>query len=242
MNLGKAFTYPFEDKLWASKLGIGMAVSIVPILNFAWLGYMIDVMRGVVSGRAEPLPGWDNFGKKFMDGLILFLASLVYALPALILIGLPMLFMIVPAILSSNGNMQDVANAAAAAGSFVLLCLSCIFLIYVLALSIIYPAIYVEYARQGTFASCFQFKVIFGRIGKNAGAFFTAWGIYLATAIASGIVGGIVGTVIGWIPCLGQLVALVVGLAIGVYTSLVFSHLFGQFSTIESSSNPPATA
>ena len=241
MNLGKAFSYPFEDKLWASKLGIGMAVSIVPVLNFAWIGYMIDIMRGVVSGRSEVLPGWDNFGKKFMDGLILFLAGLVYALPVIILAGVPVLIMIVPAALASNGNLQDVANAAAAAGSFVIFCLSCLIILYALALSVIYPAICVEFARKGTFAACFQFKAIFGDIGRNVGPFFTAWGIYLATTIASGIVGGIVGTVLGWIPCLGQIVALVAGLALTVYTGLVFSHLFGQFSTIETGINPPSS-
>jgi hypothetical protein len=241
MNLGKAFTYPFEDKLWASKLGIGMAVSIVPILNFAWIGYMIEVIRRVIRGENEVLPGWEDFGKKFMDGLMLFLASLVYSLPAIILAGVPMLLMIVPAMISSNGNMQDIGNVVMTAGGFVIFCLSCLILLYALALSIIYPAIFVEYARKGTFAACFQFKTIFAEIGKNAGAFFTAWGVYLGTTIASGIVGGIVGTILGWIPCLGQIIAVVVGVALGIYTSLVFAHLFGQFSMIDSSPSPSAT-
>ena len=192
MNLGKAFSYPFEDKLWASKLGIGMAVSIVPILNFAWIGYMIEIIRRVIRGDAEVIPGWDEFGKKFMDGLILFLAGLVYSLPVLILAVIPIL-LIVPASVTTNGNMQDVGNALMTAGGFVILCLSCLIILYALALSIVYPAICVEYARKGTFAACFQFKIIFAEIGKNAGAFFTAWGVYLGTTIASGIIGGIVG-------------------------------------------------
>lgn len=239
MNIGKAFTYPFEDKLWASKLGIALAVSFVPILNFAWIGYMVAVMRNVMAEKAEVLPGWEDLGKKFMDGLILFVASLVYALPALILAGIPLAFLIVPAILSSNGNMQNVANAAAAAGGIAMFCLSCLILLYALALSVVYPVVFIEYAHQGTFASCFHFNAMFARIGKNAGAFFTAWGVYLGTVIASGIVGGLIGTLLGWIPCLGQIVAFVAGLAISVYTSLVFSHLFGQFSITETVPTTP---
>jgi len=242
MDLRKAFIYSFEDEDWVSKLGIGLAISLVPILNFAWIGYIIDIMRNVIKGEPKVLPGWDNLGEKFMDGLMLYLASLVYALPALLLIGIPMVIMIVPALLSSSGNMQNVANALFAAGGFVYLCLSCILLLYGLALSVVYPAIFVEYARQGTFVSCFQFKAIFTLIQNNVGPFFTAWGIYLATAIGSGIAIGIVGGILGLIPCLGGIVAFIIGLALGVYTSLVYAHLFGQFSIIEAGSTPPATA
>ena len=55
MNLGKAFSYQFEDKQWASKLGLGGLITLVPILNFAWYGYMVDLIRNVADGVAEPV-------------------------------------------------------------------------------------------------------------------------------------------------------------------------------------------
>jgi hypothetical protein len=177
-----------------------------------------------------------------MDGLILFLAGLVYSLPVLILIGIPLGIMIIPAALSGNSNMQDAANAIATAGGIVSVCLSCLFILYALGLSIIFPAIYVEYARKGTFAACFNFKDIFAQIGKNTGAFFTAWGVYLGASIGGAIAAGLVGTLIGWIPCLGQIVAPLIGLAASVYVLLVYAHLFGQYGATEAVQKPAATA
>ena len=232
MNIGKALSYPFEDKEWLSKVGMGILVSIVPILNFAWIGYIIELMRRVMNGEALPLPGWDNLGKKFMDGLMLFLAGLVYALPIILLAGIPTAIMVVPAILSGSNTSQDLVNAVAAAGGFVGLCLACVFILYALALSVAYPAIYIEYMEKGTFSSCFNFKDMLARVRKNAGAFFTAWGVYLGVSIGASIASAFVGTILGWIPCLGQMVAIVVGLASGMYVLLVYGHLFGQYGAL----------
>ena len=161
MRIEKALSYPFEDKQWAGKVGIGVLVSIVPILNFAWLGYIVELMRQVIKGNPLPMPDWNDLGKKFMDGLFLFLAGFVYALPVILLIGVPLTIMVVPAIMAGNSNNQNIANAIATAGGLVAMCLTCLFILYGLALSVIFPAIYVEFAAKGTFASCFNFKNIF---------------------------------------------------------------------------------
>jgi hypothetical protein len=232
MNLEKALTYPFEDKQWASKIGMGALISIVPILNFAWIGYIVGLIHRVIKGDPLPLPGWDDLGKKFIEGLILFLAGLVYALPAILLIG-GMLVIWLPAILAGGNYTQDVTNALIATGSVISLSLICFLILYGLALSIAFPAIYVEYALKGTFASCFDFKDIFARIKKNAGAFFTAWGVYLGISIGASLAAGIVGALLGWIPCLGQLIGFLVGLAAGLYVQLVYAHLFGQYGAME---------
>jgi hypothetical protein len=231
MNLEKAFTYPFEDKQWPSKIGLGALISIIPILNFAWLGYIIELIRQVIKGTALPLPGWDDLGKRFMDGLILFLAGLVYALPAILLVGV-MLVTWLPAILAGGNYTQGVTNALIATGSIVSLGLICVLVLYGLALSVAFPAIYVEYALKGTFASCFDFKEIFARVKKNAGAFFTAWGVYLGISIGASIAAGIVGALLGWIPCLGPLLGFLVGLAASLYVQLVYAHLFGQYGAM----------
>ena len=233
MNLEKAIKYPFEDKQWASKIGMGALISIVPILNFAWLGYIIELMRRVMKGDSLPMPGWDDLGKKFMDGLILFLAGLVYALPIILLIGVPLAMMVVPAILAGNNSSQSMANTLATAGGVVALCLTCVLALYGLALSVVFPAVYVQDAHKGTFASCFAFKDIFALIKKNAGTYFTAWGVYLGISIGASLAAGIIGGLLGWIPCLGQLIAVVVGLAAGIYAMLVYAHLFGQYGALD---------
>src|SRR5215213_7334307 len=90
MDAEQSFSFPFEDKDWASKLGLGASISAVPILSFAWSGYLVEIIRNVMSNAAEPLPAWDDLGKKFNDGIILFGAGLVYALPLLIALCLPL--------------------------------------------------------------------------------------------------------------------------------------------------------
>jgi len=240
MNLGKAFSYPFEDKAWTSKLGLAIVITIVPILNFATAGYAIEIMRRILRSDLEVLPDWTDLGRKFLDGLMVLLAGLVYSLPILIVLCLPLSFMMVPAVLSGNSNTQDLANTLSTAGGVAIACLACVAALYGLALSIIFPCAYLQYTRLGTFGAFFQLREFFAMIGKNPGAFFTAWGIYLAAAIGFSLVAGALGTLLGWIPCIGQVVAIVVGLVGSVYLLLVFAHLFGQFGLVVRREAPSA--
>jgi len=232
MNIGKSFSFPFEDKEWISKLGLGAVITLVPILNFAWTGYLVQLIRNVMDGQQEPLPTWDDIGKKLTEGLILALASLVYALPMIIVFCLPMSIMIVPAMMSGNGDMQDIANAIAGVGSALFLCLLCVFLIYALVLSVVYPAILIVFSREGVFASCFKFREIFDLIGKNTGPFLTAWGMSVVVGLGVGLVVGFVSAIFGWIPCIGWAITAVLSLGSGVYVTVVYGHLFGQFGMV----------
>lgn len=237
MNINKAFSFPFEDKQWISKLGIGAIISMVPILNFAWSGYLVGILRNVVDNEAEPLPNWDNFEKKFMDGLILFGAGLVYSLPILLVICLPMGIMGISGSISGNGDLQDVGEVIAGVGGLLGLCLGGLFFVYAIFLSIVYPAILVVFAREGTFASCFKFRDVMNLISKNAGPFFTAWGISLIAALGVGFVAGIVSAVLGWIPCVGWIAALVISMGSTIYATAVYAHLFGQFGSMAAAQN-----
>jgi len=229
MNINKAISYPFEDKQWISKLGLGAVIGMIPILNFAWSGYLVGILRNVVNGASEPLPNWDNFEKKFMDGLILFAAGLVYGLPILLVVCLPLSILAVSGALAGNSDFQDLGNVIGGIGGVVGLCLGGLLIVYGLFLSIVYPAILVIFAREGTFASCFKFRDVIDLISKNAGNFFTAWGVSLVAALGVGFIAGIVGGVLGWIPCVGWVIALVASMGSTVYATAVYAHLFGQF-------------
>jgi hypothetical protein len=243
MDIGKSFSYPFDDKQWVSKMGLGAVISLVPILNFAMTGYMIQIVRNLMDGTQEPLPNWDDLSKKFMDGLMLVLAGIVYALPVIILSCLPLSVMTIPAIIASgNSDLQDVSNAISGAGGVLFAAMTCLFVIYGLALSVIFPAIYVNYAKEGTFASCFRLREVFDIIGKNAGAFFTAWGVSLVAGIVVGLVTGIVGSILGLIPCIGWIASIIISLAVGVYLMMIYAHLFGQFGRQAFGQTPLITA
>ncbi len=240
MNISKSFSFVFEDKQWLSKLGLGALIAMIPILNFAWTGYMVELVRNVTNNAAEPLPNWDDIGKKFSDGLVLFLASLVYALPALLFICLPLAFMIVPAILAGNGNLEDVRTVIEGAGVILFFCMLFVLVIYFLFFSVAYPAILVLYSREGTFAACFKFREILNLISRNSGPFFTAWGVSIGASIAIGFVTAFAQMILNFIPCLGQLAAWILSISVVVYLSAVTSHLFGQFGYMAYLQSQPA--
>jgi hypothetical protein len=232
MNIEKSFRFPFEDKQWLSKLGLGALITLVPILNFAWSGYLVDIIRNVMNNATDPLPSWDDLGKKLSEGLILFAAGLVYALPILILMGLPLSMLAFSGLLSGNRNMEDIARVITGAGSVLFSGLLCVFVLYGLALSVIYPAILVLFSREGTFASCFKLREAFDLISRNAGPFFTAWGLSLVGGLVVSLAIGIVNFTVGLIPCIGWIVSLALSLGSGVYIAAVYAHLFGQFGAI----------
>lgn len=229
MDIEKSFSFPFEDQQWTSKLGLGTVISMIPILNFAWTGYLVGLMRNVMNDVAQPLPTWDDLGKNFMDGLILLAAGLIYALPMLLLLCLPMGIMAFSGVLAGESSMEDIANSIAATGGALFLCLMCVFILYFLALSVIYPAILVLFAREGTFASCFKLRAAFDLISRNTGTFFTAWAVSLALSLGVSLVMGTVVTILNFIPCIGQIIGMVLYMASIVYSSAVYGHLFGQF-------------
>jgi hypothetical protein len=223
MDVGKSIGYVFEDKKWTDKLLIGMLVSIVPIVNFALFGWVIDIMKNVSQRQAEPLPAWENFGDKFVKGLILFVVGLIYLLPALVIacvaIGVPLV----------NGGFRDVGERELAGMFFGTFTLSlCAISIYGLLISFLMPAIFLNFARKGTFASCFEFGEIWRIMSKNLGDYIVAWLIVIVISTIISFISGIVGAPLAFIPCCGWIVA---GIIFGVATtwmSAVFGHLFGQ--------------
>ena len=229
MNAEKSFSFPFEDKDWLSKLGLGAIISMIPILNFAWTGYMVGIIRNVMNHAAEPLPTWDNLEKKFTDGLLLFGAGIVYALPMLVLFFLPLSLAGFSSILAGDSSLQDLGRVLEEAGGALFFCLLCVGIVYGLMLSVLYPAILVMFAREGTFASCFRLGEMFGMISRNIGSFFTAWGLSLIAGIGVGLLIGFVNLVVSWVPCIGWIIGMALSLASGVYISAVYAHLFGQF-------------
>jgi len=223
MDVGKSIGYVFEDKKWSNKLLIGMLVSIVPIINFALLGWVIDIMRNVSRREPQPLPEWGDFGDKFVKGAILFVVGLIYSLPALI-ITCPLLF--VPFTRGDFGRDGQEALAGLVAGTALLF--TCAIALYGLLLSFLMPAIYLNFARKGTFSACFEFGEIWRIMSKNLGDYIVAWLIIIVVSIGVSFVIGLVAGVLAFIPCCGWILGWILLGVSGVYIAAVFGHLFGQ--------------
>lgn len=69
MDISKPFSFAFGDNQWVNKLGLGALITLIPVLNFAWTGYMVELMRNVMKDAPQLLPSRDDLSRKFNEGL-----------------------------------------------------------------------------------------------------------------------------------------------------------------------------
>lgn len=222
MDFGKAFTFMFEDPDWLRKLGIGTLVGLVgflllPILIgfiplIILLGYTLDTLRNVADGHERPLPEWQDWGGFLARGFKLFAAFFVWALPALLIV-LPL--SIGSALAEQNGSEMG------AIAALLIICSSCLMLLWVIFLTLLTPAVYVRVARTGRFAAAFEFSKLWTFTRDNLGNIIIA---ILLTWVA--------GLIAGLVASLG-VIALLIGVLItlpfaSLWQYLVQAHLFGQ--------------
>lgn len=148
MDYGKSFTYVFEDEKWISKFAVGVLISLVPIANIAAYGYIVQLLKNVRDGMEFPLPEWDDFGKFFVDGLKLLAGFLVYFIPIILL----SFFMIPVAILADGGGATEDAIG------IVMMCISCLMIFLTFLPLLLYPALYIQYAKEDKIGDMFKFS------------------------------------------------------------------------------------
>ena len=212
MDIGSAFTYMFEDESWIKKILIGGIVSLVPIVNFAAMGYVVEVIRNVRDGRPTPLPEWDQFGQMWMSGLWLFLIFLVYSIPIIILACISGIAT------AAMGTALEGASADAVGGTMgiVSTCLSCLMGLWGLVIGVLSPAIMIRFAETGQFNSAFQFGEVVNVAKANVGS-------YLIVLILLWVAIYIIGP-LGLIACL-------VGMIFTIfYAYLIAGNLLGQLA------------
>ncbi len=227
MDIGKSLNYVFEDSEWPGKLGLGVLITVVPILSFAWTGYVTEIMRNVAARSVRPLPTWDDLGGRLADGFYLFVARLIYAMPGIVLLFAPVVLMILPA-LSRDSNVQSIL---ALIGGTMGLFLFVIWMVYLLALSFFLPAVQLNYARNRTFGACFQISQIIQLVTANLNNYLVAWIVMLAAYLCVYTVLAMGGSILSFIPCIGFIFSLLlipVYMFVGVWLGAFSAHLFGQ--------------
>jgi hypothetical protein len=212
MDIGSSFTYMFEDESWIKKILIGGIVALVPIVNFAAMGYVVEVIRNVRDGRPTPLPEWDQFGQMWTSGLWLFLIFLVYSIPIIILACISGIAT------AALGTGLEGASADAIGGTMgiVSTCLSCLMGLWGLVIGVLSPAIMIRFAETGQFNSAFQFGEVVSVAKANVGS-------YLIVLVLLWVAIYIIGP-LGLIACL-------VGMIFTIfYAYLIAGNLLGQLA------------
>lgn len=225
MNYSKPLSFMFSDPKWVSKALLAVVVLFVPILNLAFIGYCIAVIRKSAKGWDE-LPEWDELGEKFLDGLKYYLAQLIYMLPiSLIVVGLSA--MAVVPILATRSDSDGAAVLWVLYGLIALGALSMISL-YSVLVTIIQPALLIQYSKKGTFGSFFNFKEIFGIIGADAGNYFLMFLMTIAIGLIASAGMLVVNTVLGFVPFLGWALTVPASLLCSVWSAMACYQMYGQ--------------
>ncbi|MBI4785448.1 MAG: DUF4013 domain-containing protein [Chloroflexi bacterium] len=227
MDIGRSFSYVFEDQQWLKKVLIGGIINLIPIVNFAATGYWLEQTKRVYNDQTLPLPEWDNFGGYFMKGLMTFVATFVYSLPAILIYCCAF---ILPAVLVSSGSTGSGSSQQngplASLAPILAICGICLLLLYVLALLVFVPALMIRYATTDQFGAFFQFGPAWQLISANIGSYVTALVVFVIAAMVAGLVGSI---------------ACGIGAAFtGFWATLVGAYLFGSFARGTAAAMPPA--
>jgi hypothetical protein len=213
MDIGKAFTYVFDDKDWIKKVLIGGIVTIIPIVNLIAVGYGLRVLKNVSRGDDQPLPEWDDWGGDFVKGILVAVAGFIYSLPAIIVVSFASIILALFSDVSGNLGFAEICLGG----------IQCLAALWAIAVGLWMPAATIQYATSDEFGAFFRFGDIWALISGNLGAYGTA----ILTAIIAGIVGG-----------LGTILCVVGVIFTAFYGTLVTNHALGQ---VAFAATPPTT-
>lgn len=224
MNVGKSLTYIFDDPRWLNKVGIGtliallsgvLSVVLIGILGFLIMaGYGLEVLRNVRRGDPDPMPEWqtDKLGEWLMQGLRVGVASLIWALPAL-LVALPLI---------AGSAMVDNNSDLSTIGGLLIACFGCLLFVWSVLTALVSPAIYIRVAEEETVASGLRFREIIQFTRDHLGEVIVA---VLVSFFASLIV-GLIAILLSAITCgVGAIILLPASQFI---ITLIQMHLYGQ--------------
>lgn len=223
MDIGRALTFFTEEERWIEKTTIGTLVLLVSILLssvlvgvvgfFILTGYGLRLMRNVQNGVRPVLPEWDQWADDLARGFKMFIVSLVWSLPVLV-VTVPTIF---GAALLDTGD-----EGAAVFGLMLLLCGSCLSLIYGLFVALAQPGFTISFARTERIRSGLAFTEIWQYTRKNIGDVAVVAIVYVVGSLILSTVAFLVGLVACGI---GLLVTMPLGTLVIAYFQY---HLYGQ--------------
>lgn len=213
MDIGRAFSFVFDDSDWVKKVLIGgliaLAGFVIPLLpTFVLYGYAIEVLRRVYLGQVDALPAWDDFGGYFVRGAALSLGTFLWLVPPILLISCVGGGILVAGSASGDDSLAVFSGLLAfgiiGVAMLLMLVWSVIFL----------PIIAGRYAVEQRFGAMLEFREIFSEVGR-AGAGPLA--ILLLTVIIASFVG-----------YLGMIACFIGVIFTSFYSYLVIAHGAGQ--------------
>ncbi len=188
MDIARSFSYILDDEQWWKKALIGGLLSLIPVVGtFYMMGYVLQTLQNIIKGQETPLPEvLEDLSGKIVKGLILFLITFVYMLPLIIIAacaggGAPIL-----------AEQIDGSEAQAILPAIWGSCFGCLALLYGIAMSLLLPFVWGEYAMTEQIGSAFRLGKIFSMLKSNIGPAF----IVIVVGGLAGMLASLAGTLL----------------------------------------------
>jgi hypothetical protein len=233
MDIGKCFTFLFEDPEWLKKAGIGTAltlagmvlsviiIGVVPLIIVT--GYSLVVLRNVIDRQQYPLPEWQAWGDYLGRGFKLCVVFFVWMLPAFVAY-IPVIALAA----STGGSRNSSPNGVLSAVS---VCCSCFIFLYALAVTVMSPALYVQVAKTNSIAAGFNFSFLIAYTRANLGN--------VIVAVLMSLVIGMVAAIGGMLGVIAIGIGLLVSVPFAVFWQMIAqSFLFAQVELNDKSAGP----
>jgi len=207
--LGESFSYTKEGIVEKTNRWLMLALATL-ILCIPLMGYVMRIYRG-----AKPAPEVEDWGKLFIDGIMMVIISIIYAIPLIIV-----QFFMMGAIAGSAMSANPAAVMAGFAGAGIL------FIIYILLailIGLISPFGIIGFARSASFGEAFNFSGILARIGK------IGWVSYIIAMIILAIVIGIPVAIVYFILIMLVMALSIIGILIAAIVFLIIMPLIAVF-------------
>ncbi len=187
-SLKALFKFPFQGPDWRGRFITGAALvfagSFVPVVPTLFTsGYALQIMRQAIKGQELTLPAWNDLGKLGLDGLRLFLVSMVYMLPGVIVMfgGMGLYFILSIIAPLSIANIEESASTVAlfllmTFGNMVIMFVSMALGMALMLLgSIPLPAAISYMVAQDTLSAAFRAREWWPLLRANKLGYFIAW-------------------------------------------------------------------
>lgn len=187
-GLKRFFKFPFEGTDWQKRFVIGAALVLVstfiPLIPLIFVGgYVMQVMRRAIEGKALALPEWEDWGKLGVDGLRYGVVGLVFMLPGvLVYFGGMGIYMLASMFLPMSMRMMEHGR-----GSFAVIPLFFVVSMVILFVSIFLgmiltflgaiplPAALSHFVAKDQVGAAFRFREWWPLLWRNKLGYFIAW-------------------------------------------------------------------
>lgn len=214
MDFTRALTFPFEDDEWLKKLGLGVLISLIPVVGqLALQGWSFEIMKRVRRSDPVPLPDWSGFGGLLGTGFKIAVAGLVYQIPTLIFACVASFVWIIPAM---GGDNENAVAALGGLATVAVACCSCLVAIYALVAAVVFWGGIVRFVDREELSTFFQFGENFALVRNNIGDF----GMVLLYAILAGAIASVAALITAGLG----------GLLVTTFTMYFMRHILGQLA------------